>query len=77
MSRAIGAEHVCFDTVKRLGIREYLEGCGWSRKKVDTAPVRIIARTIYPYSEYRTVRYLRENSAVCEMSGLDADKIML
>ena len=25
MSRAIGAEHVCFDTVKRLGIREFLE----------------------------------------------------
>ena len=75
MSRAIGAEHVCFDTVKRLRIREFLEGCGWSREKVDTALVQIIARAIYPYSEYKTVSYLRENSAVCEMFGLNPDRI--
>lgn len=75
MSRAIGAEHVCLDTVKRLGIREFLESRGWSREKVDTAIVQIIARAIYPYSEYKTVKYLRENSAVCEMFGLNPDKI--
>ncbi len=75
MSRAIGAEHVCLDTVKRLGIREFLESRGWGREKVDTAIVQIIARAIYPYSEYKTVRYLRENSAVCEMFGLNPDKI--
>lgn len=75
MSRAIGAEHVCLDTVKRLGIREFLESRGWGREKVDTAIVQIIARAIYPYSEYKTVKYLRENSAVCEMFGLNPDKI--
>lgn len=75
MSRAIGAEHVCLDTVKRLGIREFLESRGWDREKVDTAIVQIIARAIYPYSEYKTVKYLRENSAVCEMFGLNPDKI--
>ena len=75
ISRAIGAEHVCFDTMKRLGIREFLESRGWGREKVDTAIVQIIARAIYPYSEYKTVKYLRENSAVCEMFGLNPDKI--
>jgi len=75
MSRAIGAEHVCLDTVKRLGMREFLESRGWDKEKVDTALVQIIARAIYPYSEYKTVNYLRENSAVCEMFGLNPDKI--
>lgn len=75
MSRAIGAEHICYDTVKRLGIKEFLEGCGWNQEKVSTALVQIIARAIYPYSEYKTVRYLRENSAVCEMFGLNPDRI--
>lgn len=42
---------------------------------MDTALVQIIARAIYPYSEYKTVKYLRENSAVCEMFGLNPDKI--
>lgn len=75
MSRAIGAEHVCLDTVKRLGIREFLESRGWSREKVDTALMQIISRAIYPYSEYKTVSHLRENSAVCEMFGLDPARI--
>ena len=50
MSRAIGAEHVCLDTVRRLGMREFLESRGWNREKVDTALVQIIARAIYAYS---------------------------
>lgn len=75
MSRAIGAEHICLDTVRRLGMREFLENRGWSRERVDTALVQIISRAIYPYTEYKTVSYLRENSAVCEMFGLNPDKI--
>lgn len=75
MSRAIGAEHVCHNTLKRLGIKEFLERQGWGREKVAIALVQIIARAIYPYSEYKTVSYIRENSGICEMFGLDPEKI--
>lgn len=75
MARAIGAEHVCKNTLKHLGLRAFLEGKGWARDKIDLAMVQIIARAVYPYSEYRTVRYIRENSAVCELYGIDPRKV--
>lgn len=75
MARSIGAEHICLNTIKHLGIREFLMSMGWTKDKIDIALVQIIARAIYPYSEYRTVRYLRENSAVCELFGLNPEKI--
>ena len=40
------------------------------------ALMQIIARAIYPYSELKTVRYLRENTALAEMFGIE-EKILL
>lgn len=37
--------------------------------------MQIIARAIYPYSELKTVRYLRENIALAEMFGIPKEKI--
>ena len=75
MSRAVGAEHVCNTTLQRLGIASFLERQGWSQDKIDVALMQIIARAVYPYSEFKTAKYIRENSAVCEMFGLNPDKI--
>ena len=75
MARAIGAEHVCKNTLKHLGLRAFLESEWWAKEKIDLAMVQIIARAVYPYSEYRTVRYIQENSAVCEMYGVDPRKV--
>ena len=73
MSRAVGAEHVCNTTLQRLGIASFLERQGWSQDKINVALMQIIARAVYPYSEFKTARYIRENSAVCEMFGLNPD----
>ena len=75
MARAVGAEHVCHTTLQRLGIQSFLESRGWSKEKIDVALMQIIARAVYPYSEFKTAKYIRENSAVCEMFGLNPDKI--
>jgi hypothetical protein len=75
MARAVGAEHVCHTTLQRLGIQSFLKGLGWSKEKIDIALMQVIARAVYPYSEFKTAKYIRENSAVCEMFGLNPDKI--
>ena len=67
MARAVGAEHVCHTTLQRLGIQSFLESRGWSKEKIDVALMQIIARAVYPYSEFKTAKYIRENSAVCKM----------
>ena len=74
-ARTIGSENLCNSTLRMLGIRQYLNGRGWSAEDTDMALMQIIARAIYPYSELKTVRYLRENTALSEMFKIPKEKI--
>ncbi len=74
-ARTIGPEAICRSTACMLGIREFLNSKGWSREQVDIALMQIIARAIYPFSELKTVRYLRGNSALLEMFKLDGRRV--
>lgn len=75
MARSVGAEHICLGTVKKLGIEAFLRSRGWKGADISLALLQIVARAVYPYSEYRTVRYLRENSALCEMFDINPKSI--
>jgi len=74
-ARTIGPEAICRSTVQMLKIREFLSSKGWSRDQADLALMQIIARAIYPFSELKTVRCLRDNSALLEMFKLDRKKV--
>ena len=74
-ARSIGRENLCHSTLRMLKIREYLTMRGWDRMDIDIALMQIIARAIYPYSELKTVRYLRENTALAEMFKVPKEKI--
>jgi transposase len=39
------------------------------------ATTHIISRAVYPASELKTVSYIKENSAICEITGFDLEKI--
>ena len=75
MARSIGAEHVCSQTLEKLGLQKFLMQSGWEEKKAQLAMVQIASRAIFTCSEYKTIRYLRENSALCEIYGMDATRI--
>ena len=62
--------------MRMLDISKYLTSRGWKRDQINFALMQIIARAIYPYSELKTVRYLRENTALAEMFGIE-EKILL
>lgn len=70
-AREIGAEHVCLETLRRLGVDKFLAGKGWTPAEISLAMMQIASRAIYPVSELRTVKYMRENSALCELLGID------
>ncbi len=74
-ARTVGAENICMDTARRLGIHTYLMDHGFSRKQADMALMQIVARAVYPGSELRTVRCLKENSALCELVGIKPERI--
>ena len=74
-ARTVGPEAICRSTLSVLKIREFLIAKGWSREQADLALMQIIARAIYPFSELKTVRCLRDNSALLEMFRLDREKV--
>lgn len=73
--REVGAEWMCYQAIKQLRIGEFLTGKGWSTEKVSLAFTHLISRTVYPASEYKSSRWIKENSSVCEITGYDVKKI--
>ena len=74
-ARVVGPEVICRSTAKRLGLMEFLLSNGFSRPEAELAVMQIIARAIYPYSEYRTVKYLRDNTALSEMFHVPKERL--
>lgn len=71
----IGAEWMCKQAFDQLGIGDFLSRQGWSDEKISLAATHIISRAVFPASELKTVSWIKENSAVCEITGFDKEKI--
>jgi hypothetical protein len=73
--REVGAEWLSYQAMCQLRIAPFLESLGWSEDQVRLAQTHIISRAVYPASELETTRWIRENSAVCEVTGFDIEQI--
>lgn len=71
--REIGAESLCYQAFGQLGIGGYLISRGWNSEQISLAATHIVSRAVYPASELKTVSWIKENSAVCELTGYNAD----
>ncbi len=75
-AREIGAEWLSKQAFDQLGIRNFLANeQKWPQEDISLAEAHIISRTVYPASELKTVSFIKENSAVCELTGYDRDKV--
>jgi hypothetical protein len=73
--REIGAEWLSYQAAEQLQIRTFLEGQGWSDQDIRLAQTHIISRAVYPASEFETSRWIKENSAICEITGYEIEKV--
>ena len=73
--REAGAEWLCQQAYNQLNISKFLRNNAWSEEKIALAATHIISRTVYPASELKTSRYIKENSAICELTGYDKNKL--
>jgi len=73
--REMGAEWLSLQAVHELGIDRYLTSRGWNDEEVSLALSHIVLRAVYPASELKTVRFMEENSSICELTGYDIDKL--
>ena len=74
-AREIGTEWMCFQGLEQLQLGKKLESLGWEEEAIKLAFTQIISRAVYPFSENRTSRWIKENSAVCEITGYPVEKI--
>ncbi|TRW89325.1 IS1634 family transposase, partial [Flavobacterium sp. GT3R68] len=47
----------------------------WSEEQIQLALTQIISRAVYPASENRTSKWIKENSAICELTAYPIKKI--
>lgn len=73
--REIGAEWICYNTWDKLQLTQLLLANGWSEEQIQLAATQIISRAVYPASELKTSRWIKDNSAVCELTGYDIENI--
>ncbi|KEO73046.1 IS1634 family transposase [Anditalea andensis] len=74
-AREIGAENIAYQTWEKLQLTPLLLSHGFTQEQAKLAATQVISRAIYPASELKTTRWIKENSAVCELTGYDPDKI--
>ena len=73
--REIGTEWMCHSTWGKLKLTELLLKQGFTEDEAKLAATQIISRATYAASELKTTRWIKENSAVCELTGYDMEKL--
>jgi transposase len=73
--REIGAEWICHQTLEELGMSGVLADAGFSEEQIQLAATQIVSRAVYPASELKTASWIKENSAVSELTRYDCQKI--
>jgi len=74
-AREIGSEWLCKQAFDQLGIDSFLQHQGWDQETINLATSHIICRAVYPASELKTLSYIKENSGIAEITGLNRDKL--
>lgn len=73
--REVGAEWLSLQAIRQLGIDRYLASKDWNPEDISLALSHIVSRAVYPASELKTVRFMEDNSSICELTGFDIDKL--
>jgi len=73
--REIGSEWICYQTLEELGISTVLAEARFTEEQIKLAVTQIVSRAVYPASELKTTSWIKENSAICELTGYDGEKI--
>jgi hypothetical protein len=73
--REAGTEWLCAQAIRQLNIEEFLASKGWTESEVKLGITHLISRATYPASELCTSKWIRQNSAVCELTGYPEELI--
>ncbi|MFT6337246.1 MAG: transposase [Halioglobus sp.] len=73
--KEVGCEWMCYNTWQKLKIDGVLQRNGFTESEIQLAQTQVICRAVYPASELATSKWIKENSAICELTGFPLDKM--
>ena len=74
-AREIGGESLCKQALDQLDLRRCLKQAGFADEDLGLAMAHIISRALFPASEHATAEWMKDNSGICELLGIDANKV--
>jgi transposase len=74
-AREIGGEWLCKQALDQLDMSKCLEQAGFVGEDLDLAKAHIISRALFPASEHATAEWMKDNSGICELLGINANKV--
>lgn len=74
-AREIGGESLCKQALEQLDMGGCLQQAGFEGEDLDLALAHIISRALFPASEHATAEWMKDNSGICELLGIDANKV--
>jgi hypothetical protein len=69
--RTVGPEHVSLYGAQRIGLLEIFDSLDIGKDKAKLALAAVMARMVHPSSERETFRWLRDNSSLSELLGIE------
>lgn len=73
--REIGSEWMCYNIWHKLGVDQVLEDNDFSEEEIQLAQTQVISRAVHPASELATSKWIKENSAISELTGYPLEKM--
>lgn len=73
--REIGAEWMCYNTWQQLDMDKVLKANDFTELEIQLTQSQVISRAIFPGSELATAKWIKENSAITEITGYPLEKI--
>jgi hypothetical protein len=73
--REIGSEWMCYQALEQLKLADFFQTLGWNEIQIQLSLTQIISRAVYPASELKTSRWIKENSAICGITNYPNEKI--
>jgi hypothetical protein len=74
-AREIGTEWLCCHSWNQLQLTNLFTSVGFREEQIQLAMTQVISRAVYPGSELATSKWIKDNSAICDITGYDANKI--
>jgi len=73
--REIGIEWLSLQALEELQLDKFFEKLGWSSEQIQLTMTQIVSRAAYPASELKTSRWIKENSAICDLTHYPVEKL--